>query len=1109
MNKEYSTNYMLKLIKAFRDNGSSDYMCIKHYNTLSLPKEEISNAISETEKCYMLYYKYCKHQMLESYQPFLGWIKELYNEFFTDETPEVFVKKAKVYPMQQYSVIEYLRTGKADRIEDILMSELKYERKRFLDSIISMYKYICTRTNIYMVIESLHLASLSGIDAVNRLINNNFHGNLRIVATLNESYQTLPYREAAWNELLRCIERQSYQYEWGMIDNSVILDTQDVFIPVEDRMEEYLNIARNMYFFVCPQDAKYYMEIILDKIENNKFTITTEQYARFLQLFVLIEVECGEYSKALQLCEYFGVIARDSEDDTLLYNYYYLCAMTQFGMEQLTNKITVYVDKCKAIARKNGDELAAYKPQVLQLLSDCNYWRDIYIDYYGKYVSGELLEMTERFGFKNILAYIYIYCFSIKEEVLYSVSRHKEELLYFNNGVKLAREIENYELVISAYTKNIVVFSNAGYHDYVSELFEKKMEAVNIEKNIARMVHTYNGMGYNASATEKYQKAEEYFCESINKLLELRNGEEIAVTLYNSALNKLLAREYTYAADEFLLLIKVMDTLELHSITISDTARFYGMLGFCSFYIGEDYRCCYCIDKMDMYLKHLDHVEDPSKYCYWYSTLFLRNLLSAMMDVADSKFESAKEKFDYAKTIMEADAEKKYFTYLLYVQELAKYYDAIGDENGRKNVLREGIAYCDQNGYSLRSAILMAELNKRHEVGRKGLQLKRSVSDEKILEVVESIALEQKLENRKKDLDFLTIWQELLGKCRKSTEVMPQTFNIMKNYFDFDGIFMVGSREGQAVIEYMDCPALNEKEDNVTRRVYNFSNDDLNKILDYFRENKKTILINRVEKEFYEYKEILKVIGLYQVVSLFVSPLFGGDGNLNGVIIGYVEMRKYAMLHRYLLNGNNLVVLKLACEQLYNTIERLNYIEVIQQMNAQLKDMAITDLLTGMYNRQGLDKIVMECKSKDCNKILVYVDLDNFKYYNDTFGHELGDRVLVRFSKMLKNIVENIGYAIRYGGDEFVLILEKMELTKLREVVEKIFADMQKQLIPELKNELGDNVIIPEDKLLTCSIGISEWKGDVSFSEALNRADEALYEVKRNSKNGYSIWKCK
>ena len=83
--------------------------------------------------------------------------------------------------------------------------------------------------------------------------------------------------------------------------------------------------------------------------------------------------------------------------------------MTQFGMEQLENKITTYIEKCKQIARGRGDELAEYKAQVLQLMSDCNYWRDIYIDYYGRYVNDELLEKTERFGFKNILAYIYIF----------------------------------------------------------------------------------------------------------------------------------------------------------------------------------------------------------------------------------------------------------------------------------------------------------------------------------------------------------------------------------------------------------------------------------------------------------------------------------------------------------------------------------------------------------------------------------------------------------------------------------------------------------------------------------------------------------------------------
>lgn len=120
MEQVYSLNYMLKLIKAFGDNGGSDFMFIKHYNTLSLPEQEVARVVNETEYCF-LYYKYSKHQMLEPYQPFLGWIRKLYYAYFSDETPEQFVKNAKVYPMQQFSLAEYIRTGKADRKEDIMI----------------------------------------------------------------------------------------------------------------------------------------------------------------------------------------------------------------------------------------------------------------------------------------------------------------------------------------------------------------------------------------------------------------------------------------------------------------------------------------------------------------------------------------------------------------------------------------------------------------------------------------------------------------------------------------------------------------------------------------------------------------------------------------------------------------------------------------------------------------------------------------------------------------------------------------------------------------------------------------------------------------------------
>ena len=86
-------------------------------------------------------------------------------------------------------------------------------------------------------------------------------------------------------------------------------------------------------------------------------------------------------------------------------------------------------------------------------------------------------------------------------------------------------------------------------------------------------------------------------------------------------------REYAYASDDLLLLIKVMDMLGIHALSIADTARFYGMLGICSFYT---------------YVNHLDYVEDEDKYHYWLDTLFMKYLLEAMMAMAEEKFDERK-----------------------------------------------------------------------------------------------------------------------------------------------------------------------------------------------------------------------------------------------------------------------------------------------------------------------------------------------------------------------------------------------------------------------------------------------------------------------------------
>lgn len=63
--------------------------------------------------------------------------------------------------------------------------------------------------------------------------------------------------------------------------------------------------------------------------------MSRDQYVRILQIMALIEIHCKEYSRALQICEYVAIIANEDNNDRLIYNYNYLCAMTQFGMEHM------------------------------------------------------------------------------------------------------------------------------------------------------------------------------------------------------------------------------------------------------------------------------------------------------------------------------------------------------------------------------------------------------------------------------------------------------------------------------------------------------------------------------------------------------------------------------------------------------------------------------------------------------------------------------------------------------------------------------------------------------------------------------------------------------
>lgn len=166
-----------------------------------------------------------------------------------------------------------------------------------------------------------------------------------------------------------------------------------------------------------------------------------------------------------------------------------------------------------------------------------------------------------------------------------------------------------------------------------------------------------------------------------------------------------------------------------------------------------------------------------------------------------------------------------------------------------------------------------------------------------------------------------------------------------------------------------------------------------------------------------------------------------------------------------------------------------------QRRNFQ--NLSTLDTMTGLYNKRTFEKYVEDYIAKNRNRdfgTLIFVDVDDFKHYNDKYGHLNGDIVLKTFAKCLSEQFSQIGYVGRYGGDEFVVFVTGS--------YEKDYIDSK---VKEIANKLSSVELEGFGNVPTSfSAGAASYPADgTSYEELCNAADEALYEVKESGKGKF------
>jgi diguanylate cyclase (GGDEF)-like protein len=163
------------------------------------------------------------------------------------------------------------------------------------------------------------------------------------------------------------------------------------------------------------------------------------------------------------------------------------------------------------------------------------------------------------------------------------------------------------------------------------------------------------------------------------------------------------------------------------------------------------------------------------------------------------------------------------------------------------------------------------------------------------------------------------------------------------------------------------------------------------------------------------------------------------------------------------------------------------------QLYARAEQRARVDELTGLFNRRHFEERIKEEISRHGrygNAFSIFLlDLDNFKTYNDIYGHPSGDTLLNHIAKVVRNSVRNADQAFRYGGDEFIVILPQTDMNEAHAVAERV----RKRIAREMKER---------EIAVTCSIGIASYPSDgVISGELVTVADTALYFAKRTGGN--------
>ena len=1111
--RNYIIHFIMDLTDRLHNRSGVPALLLKHYNSFSISEEECMELATQFPEYQFIYHQFNVDRMLSAYEPFLDWIAEAFSSQDKVDV-DTFMDMCQVYSLHREVIRAYLLGLPITRVEDFIYNEVPFEKEQMIQAIVNMICFFSKDRPLIIVFNKLHRCGCSTLNILLRLFKER-NGRIGIFATYNDLITPDSHMSEEWEKLLKIAAEDRCILDWGFSTSLSSGKQTRTFTPRADQFAQYMISLNVMYLTVALKQANYFASLLHRKLLIGEIEIDEDEKYQFYLLYTKIFILSGDISNSLILCSTLDSMNAGHKSSQKQFYVSFLSALahTYNGQAGIAQDLA---DQCLYHAKKTGDAFTIFRAKLLKHMTIFSGWNDIWLCELDYGVDPALLEEARQYNYRNHLAHILVYACDNNPEIYSSLERIKKNLTTFQKGIEIAAELGNSFLLLSAYRKNLMIASTNGYFDISRYYAIEKIQPLVIKTNNRfEEGNVYNDLGYNSSATEKYLAANEYFNQALSIFCDLNKIEYIGETLYNMAINGIMAEDYPFAYNCLDQVIAIINIFHSESIRVAHISKVLGLQALCSIRMDNLYNCRMCLHTAYQFLEHIVRENsDMAHFTYWDDDLFLYHLCSGM--VAAHEGNDVKAKKEYVLAYLFGGQEKggSVFYYNMYAEEMALLYQKMGEEEKAQEVLAKCISYFDEKGYHNKQKRMIA-IRDHKPYENQPLHLGFTVPG--IMEKIEKLITDNSnnwvMHTYQRKITYLTSWQKLQNSVFNSvSELISHSASSLKSEFNFDHLIFVRMLNQTPVILYNDSET-------------ELDQSKLEILVSYFCHNRTTFTTSKLNRNYFEYESITSLFDQSHLCAMMGVPLFVNE-QLGAFALAYILLNDNwgAASNGIVIEQSEAAIFEVLFRQLTDSIDRLESHRKIQRQNAQLnrlniklKQSAISDQLTGLLNRQGMKELLVEevnlakRAKDDAQMTVIYCDLDKFKHCNDTFGHAVGDQILVAFSKLLSRVSQHQGYAIRYGGDEFILLLTHASRRRVEETVHEIYDTLERTegFRKEIEKVTNTPVSIPPTEQVSTSIGIAFACGapeaDLVF-DALQKADKALYYVKEHGKRHFEFY---